>query len=67
MDDPRLRFGVAMLLGASGEYPPPPTYLSPRFTNIDPDGFNTRRHSAVTAHNASRNACGVASDPIWPS
>ena len=30
---------------------------------MDPDGFNTRRHSAVTAHSASRKSCGVGSRP----
>ena len=44
-----------------------PAYLSPRFTKIDPDGFTTRTISAVAAHNASRNSCGVDSEPICPS
>ena len=45
----------------------PRLILSPKFTHSDPDGFNTRTHSVVHAHSASRNACGVASDPICPS
>jgi hypothetical protein len=44
-----------------------PAYLSPRLTQIDPDGFTTRTISAVAAISASTNSAGVASDPIWPS
>jgi len=45
-----------------GQIPPP--YLSPRLTNIDPDGFSTRTHSRVHATSAAMYSAGVASEPI---
>lgn len=41
--------------------------LSPRLTQIDPDGLMTRTISRVAAISASTNSAGVASEPIWPS
>jgi hypothetical protein len=45
----------------------PLSYLSPRLTKIDPDGFSTRTHSAVHPTSAATHSAGVASEPICPS
>jgi hypothetical protein len=45
-----------------------PAILSPRFRNIDPDGFSTRRHSpSIMPTSSATYTAGEVSEPICPA